>query len=126
MSIITQLPEVVPGCVGAAENSDGTYRLDFANGTSRLATDAEVLQAAIASRVVDLKIEVEQYIDAGIKPVTRDMLRDGVLSATVADAVREFIADCYTECNSTMDAVEAVAVLAEVDDPAPIYPVYGA
>jgi hypothetical protein len=46
MNTLTRLSEQIPGCVGAADNGDGTYRLDFEGLPSRLATDAEVLQGA--------------------------------------------------------------------------------
>lgn len=36
------------GVVGAADNGDGTYRLDFADNTSRLATESEIASAAFA------------------------------------------------------------------------------
>ena len=48
----------IGGCIGAADNGDGTYRLNF-DGSSRLATQAEIDAAAIAAA------------RAAIKPVTR-------------------------------------------------------
>ncbi len=48
----------IPGCIGAADNGDGTYRLDF-DGSSRLASAEEVQAATIAAA------------RAAIKPVTR-------------------------------------------------------
>jgi hypothetical protein len=105
---------------------DGDWVWDVTSGTHRPPTDAEILQAAIATRIVALKAEVEGYIDAQILPYTRGMLRDGVLDAATAEALRDFISDCYTEANDTIDAIELVGTLAEVDDPAPIWPTYGA
>lgn len=68
----------IGGCIGAADNGDGTYRLDF-DGSSRLATQAEIDAAAIAAA------------RAAIKPVTRRQMltalhRVGLL-ATIKGAV---------------------------------------
>lgn len=68
----------IPGCAGAADNGDGTYRLDF-DGFSRLATADEVQAAAAAAA------------RAAIKPVTRRQMltalhRVGLL-ATIKGAV---------------------------------------
>lgn len=76
--MLTQLTRT-PGCIGAADNGDGTYRLDFADGTSRLATQAEIDAAAIAAA------------RAAIQPVTRRQMltalhRAGLL-ATIKGAV---------------------------------------
>jgi hypothetical protein len=95
-------------------------------GVHRAPTDAEILQVAITARIVALKAEAETYIDQAILPVTRTMLHDGVLTASTEESVREFIAAVYDEANSVIAAIEAVAVLSQVDDPAPIWPTYGA
>ncbi len=63
----------IPGCIGAADNGDGTYRLDF-DGSSRLASAEEVQAATIAAA------------RAAIKPVTRRQMltalhRVGLLTA---------------------------------------------
>lgn len=58
-------------CIGAADNGDGTYRLDFADGTSRLATQAEI--HAATSAVVwecikaerDRRIQEQGYVAGG-------------------------------------------------------------
>jgi len=94
-------------------------------GGWRVPSDADRLEMAIAARVATLKEQCEAYIDSSILPYTRGMLRDGVLADAAAETLRTFIADCYVEANSTIDTVEAVSTLAEVDDPAPIYPTYG-
>ncbi len=68
----------ISGCIGAADNGDGTYRLDF-DGSSRLATQAEI-DAALAAAA-----------RAAIQPVTRRQMltalhRVGLL-ATIKGAV---------------------------------------
>lgn len=57
-------------CIGASDNGDGTYHLDFADGTSREATPAEVRAAALA--LVEARIKAERdrrELEDGI-PVT--------------------------------------------------------
>lgn len=68
----------IPGCIGAADNGDGTYRLDF-DGSSRLATQGEIDAATVAAA------------RAAIQPVTRRQMltalhRVGLL-ATIKGAV---------------------------------------
>lgn len=68
----------IGGCIGAADNGDGTYRLDF-DGFSRLATAEEVQAATVAAA------------RAAIMPVTRRQMltalhRVGLL-ATIKSAV---------------------------------------
>lgn len=100
-------------------NGDGTF------GNIRLPMDAEALQDAIALRILSLKRECETHIDTSIQPVTRDMLRDGVLDGVTADAVREHIAACYEEANRIIDQIEVVTAIDDVDNPAPVWPAYG-
>jgi hypothetical protein len=56
--MLIELTQSTPGCIGASDNGDGTYRLDF-DGFSRLATADEVQAATVAAA------------RAAIKPVTR-------------------------------------------------------
>lgn len=76
--MLIELAQSVPDCIGAADNGNGTYRLDF-DGLSRLATADEVQAAAAAAA------------RAAIKPVTRRQMltalhRVGLL-ATIKGAV---------------------------------------
>jgi hypothetical protein len=59
-------------------------------------------------RKTDARSDIENYIDGAIQPVTRSMLRDGepVIDSATAEAVREFIADCYSAVNDFDDAVD--------------------
>ena len=76
--MLIELAQSVPDCIGAADNGNGTYLLDF-DGLSRLATADEVQAAAAAAA------------RAAIKPVTRRQMltalhRVGLL-ATIKGAV---------------------------------------
>jgi hypothetical protein len=59
-------------------------------------------------RKTEARRDIETYIDGAIQPVTRSMLRDGepVIDSVTAEAVREFIADCYSAVNDFDDAVD--------------------
>ena len=67
-------------CVGVADNNDGTYRLDFINGDSRLSTPEEVAEAESA------------YQRSLIKPVTRRQFKLGLLAIGLLDDVEAAIA----------------------------------
>ena len=53
------LQKQIPGCDGVSTLGDGAYRLDFADGKSRMATADEIAAADIADK------------RASIKPITR-------------------------------------------------------
>ncbi|MBK8108694.1 MAG: hypothetical protein IPK42_24920 [Betaproteobacteria bacterium] len=59
--IIEYLPSLVAGCVGAANQVDGAYRLDFV-GSSRLATAAEILAATKVARIAASRAECSRRI----------------------------------------------------------------
>lgn len=46
--MLTQLTRLVAGCIGAGGKGNGTYRLDFADGTHRDATQQEIDAATAA------------------------------------------------------------------------------
>ena len=76
-------------------------------------------------RKTDARSDIETYIDGAIQPVTRSMLRDGepVIDSATAEAVREFIADCYSAVNDFDDAVD-LATLETINTVAVDLPAY--
>lgn len=60
--ITMAMMDLVPGSVCAANNGDGTYRLDLQDGTSRLATDSEVLSSVRSELWEQIKIERDRRI----------------------------------------------------------------
>ncbi len=76
-------------------------------------------------RKTDARRDIETYIDGAIQPVTRSMLRDGepVIDSATAEAVREFIADCYQAVNDFDDVVDA-ATLSTINSVAVALPAY--
>lgn len=55
----------IQNCIGYAANSDGTYRLDFNDGSSRLATESEVLSAKKEEKILNLKLACKNAIESG-------------------------------------------------------------
>lgn len=63
--MLIAIQATAPGCIGVAESSSG-YRLDFADGTSRPATPAEILAAAQAQMVERIKAERDRRKFEGV------------------------------------------------------------
>ena len=59
------LIDAVQGSIGAADNGDGTYRLDFV-GSSRPATAAEILAAIKAARIAVIKSKRDRVKTDGV------------------------------------------------------------
>jgi len=85
--MLIQLTEVIPGCVGVADNKDGSYRVDFANG-SRSATKEEI-QAALAAQQAEEFKQTESTTardDAKRALTALDTIIGGIDAATLAQA----------------------------------------
>lgn len=79
MLILHELMRLAAGCIGAADNGDGTYRLDF-DGSSRPATPEEIDSAeAAAAR-------------AAMPTLTPAQLDLALLQFGLLDAVEAFVA----------------------------------
>jgi len=57
MSILQSLTDSIATCSGVADNGNGTYRVDFADADSRLATDDEIRAAKAAAVIEQIKVE---------------------------------------------------------------------
>jgi hypothetical protein len=60
--MIANLTELIGGCVGVSDLGNGRFEVAFADGTTRLATDAEVLAAAQAAKRTAIKTAARQTI----------------------------------------------------------------
>lgn len=82
------IESIVPGCIGVADNEDGTFRIDFADGVSRLATKAELDAAAVAVQAEEAKrIESHTARDDAKRALTAlDTIIAGIDGATLAQA----------------------------------------
>lgn len=71
----------IPACVGVADNGDGTYRVDFSDGSSRLATEQEITDAQTA------------YARAQIPSVSAAQFQQALLALGLLDTVDAYIAE---------------------------------
>jgi hypothetical protein len=53
--MLAELHQVIVGAVGISDYGNGHYEIQFADGTTRFATDAEVLAAAKAAKRTEIK-----------------------------------------------------------------------
>lgn len=85
--MLIQLSSSIAGCIGAADNGDGTYRLDFAK-ESRTAT-AEEVQAALAlvqAEAVKVAESTTARDDAKRALTALDTIIGGIDAATLVQA----------------------------------------
>lgn len=114
----------IPGVVGAASNSDGTYRLDLAGGGSREATQSEVLDATKAQSIAQINAEcrarlVTRFGDAA-EQVSRSI---GVYGAAEKAALESGIAATIDASNAASDLVLAAADVATLEAVTVAWPV---
>lgn len=79
-SFLGCLQNSVANAVGCARLKDGAFRLDFADGTNRIATQAEIDAATIADA------------RASIKPVTRKQMLIALHRAGLLDTIKGAVA----------------------------------
>ncbi len=66
MEVLRKLTDGIIGAVGVADNGDGTYRVDLADGTSREASDDEILAAKVATVAEQIKAERDRRKGLGV------------------------------------------------------------
>lgn len=117
------LIDAVQGSIGAADNGDGTYRLDLADGTSRMATVAEVLTAAKAARIDAINAECRSRLLARYGPAEEQVSRAiGVYGAQEQSDMKAGIAATIDASNTASNAVLAAADIAAVEAVAVTWP----
>lgn len=122
MSVIVHLPAAVQGCIGAADNGDGSYRLDF-SGSSRAATAAEILAATKAVRIDAINAEcrarlIAHYGDA-LEQVSRSA---GIYGATAQANHAAGVLTTIEATNGARDAINAAPDIATVEAVAVVWP----
>ena len=114
----------IPGVAGAAGNGDGTYRLDLAAGGSRLATQAEILDAAKAVRIAGINAECRSRLVARYGTAEEQISRSlGVYGAAEREAMTVGIADTIDASNAASNAVLAAATIQGVEAVTVTWPV---
>lgn len=121
--MLNELTEL-PGVVGAASNGDGTYRLDLSAGGSRLATQAEILDAAKAVRIAGINAECRSRLVARYGTAEEQVSRSlGVYGAAEREAMTVGIADTIDASNAASNAVLAAATIQGVEAVTVTWPV---
>lgn len=118
--IYNQFNKIIVGCIGASDNDDGSYRLDFVN-SSRLATTAEILAATKAQRIEQINILRSQQEQSGFSYLGKRIDSDPLscqriqVAATAAQlALAASVPDFSIEWSCTDNSIlslDAVGVL---------------
>lgn len=105
----------ITGGIGAAPIEDGTYRLDF-EGSSRLATQAEIIDASKAQRITAINTECRTRLLARFGDPAEQVSRAiGVYGLAEKSALETGIAATIDASNTASDAVTAATTIAEVE-----------
>ena len=121
--MLNELTEL-PGVVGAASNGDGTYRLDLSAGGSRLATQAEILDATKAQRIAQINAECRARLIARYGTAEEQVSRSlGIYGTAERDAMIAGIADTIDASNTATDAILAAATIEAVEAVTVAWPV---
>ena len=122
MSMVAHL-NLLPGVAGASP-SGGGYRLDLADGTSRAATEAEVLDAAKAVRIAGINAECRSRLVARYGTAEEQVSRSlGIYGTAARDAMIAGIADTIDASNTATDAILAAATIEAVEAVTVAWPV---
>lgn len=114
----------IPGLLGACDNGDGTYRVDFAAAPSRLATAAEILTATKASKIDTINAECKSRLFARYGPPEEQVSRAlGIYGRAERDAMSAGIAATVDASNTASNAIIAAADLAAVEAVTVTWPV---
>lgn len=113
--IIERFSTLVADCVGAA-SAGGKYRLDMADGTSRAATDAEVLAATKAERIALINADCRARLIARYGPAEEQVSRSlGIYGTAEQQAMQVGIAATIDASNTASNAILATATVAEME-----------
>lgn len=114
MSITAQLISVVP-CAGA-NAVDAGYEVQFDDGKSRAATEAEILLAVKAERIVAINAECRARLLARYGPAEEQVSRSiGVYGAQEQADMAAGIAATIDASNTAANAVLSAADIAAVE-----------
>jgi len=112
----------ITNCVGVSDNGDGTYRVDMADGSSRQATPTEILQAAKASKLADIRAKAKELIYATFSAESQINCADGTYSASVCAPLIAHKQAVISASNTAEDAVDAATTVNEVNAVEAVWP----
>jgi len=114
----------IPGSIGVAALADGTFRVDLGDGSSRIATGAEILSATKESKIAAINAECRSRLIARYGPPEEQVSRAlGVYGQTERDAMEAGIAATIDASNTASNAVIAAADQAAVEAVTVTWPV---
>lgn len=109
---------------GVSDNGDGTYRVDLIDGSTRLATGAEVLTAHKATRIDGINAEVRSRLVARYGSAEEQVSRAiGVYGVTEQSAMAAGIAATIDASNVAQNAILNAADVAAVEAVTVAWPV---
>lgn len=124
MSVLIWITYSIPGCSGVSDNGDGTYRVDFADGTSRSATAQEILLATKATKIEQINAECKSRLISRYGPAEEQVSRAlGIYGQAERDAMQAGIAATIDASNTASNAIIAAADLATVEAVTVTWPV---
>jgi hypothetical protein len=112
----------IPGAVGVSESLGG-YRIDFADGSSRNATAAEILEATKAARIAAINAECRARILAAWPIEKQVSALAGVYGAAQRTAMETLIAAHIDASNTASDLVTAATTAQDVEAVTVAWPV---
>ncbi len=120
MAKSTQLTRVLldagTAIAGVSDNGDGTYRVDLLDGSTRLATDAEILTAHKATRIEGINNEVRVKLISRYGSAEEQVSRAiGVYGATEQSVMAAGIAATIDASNVAQNAILNAADVAAVE-----------
>ena len=126
--LITSLHAAVadgdPTIQGVADNGDGSYRVDLANGSTRAATAAEILAAVKAERIASINAEVRSRLIARYGVAEEQVSRAiGVYGVAEQNAMANGIAATVDASNVAQNSIITAANAAAVEAVAVMWPV---
>lgn len=105
-----------PTIQGVADNGDGSYRVDLANGSTRIATAEEILTGTKAATISSINAEVRAKLIARYGSAEEQVSRAiGVYGATEQSAMAAGIAATIDASNVAQNAILNAADVAAVE-----------
>ncbi len=109
---------------GVSDNGDGSYRVDLLDGTTRLATAAEILTATQATKIEAINAEVRALLIARYGTAEEQVSRAlGIYGVAEQTAMTTGIAATIDASNVAQNAILAATDTATVEAVAVTWPV---
>ena len=122
--LVNYLVTLVAGCVGASTVGEGVYRLDFADGSSRAATAAEILDATKAKKIDEINDACRKRLFKRFGNAEEQLSRSlGIYGTSEKSAMESGIAATIDASNAASNVVLGSASIAQVEAVTVTWPV---